>query len=120
MSTPREQGQLPPGVYLASAPTRRADDEAAEGPVGLADLEAEDRDRINAEIDEIDARMASDLQQTATSRILNAPDPGAAFRGAPLDIQRAVIRSVMTITVLPAPKRGGSWTEERLQVERIA
>ena len=41
MSTPRDLGQLPLGVYLASAATTRADDQAAEGQGNLAELEAE-------------------------------------------------------------------------------
>lgn len=77
-------------------------------------------DRITAEIAEVDERMATDLQQSATAKIMNAPDPGAAFLAAPLDVQRAVVRSVLVITVLPAPKRGGSWTDERLRLEPIA
>lgn len=76
-------------------------------------------EKIEREIAEIDARMASDLQQSESAKIMNAPDPGAAFLNAPLDIQRAVLRSVLTITVLPAPKRGGSWTEERLQLDPV-
>lgn len=78
------------------------------------------RERITAEMDEIDARLASDLQQTSTAKVLNAPDPGQAFLDAPLDVQRAVVRSVLTVTVLPAPKRGGTWTDERLQIAPVA
>ena len=35
------------------------------------------RDRITEEMEEIDARIASDLQQSETAKVLNAPDPGA-------------------------------------------
>lgn len=75
--------------------------------------------KIEEEIAEIDARMATDLQQSETVKVMNAPDPGQAFLDAPLDIQRAVLRSVLTVTVLPAPKRGGSWTDERLSLSPI-
>lgn len=78
------------------------------------------RERITAEMEEIDARLASDLQQSSTAKVLNAPDPGQAFLDAPLDVQRAVLRSVMTVTVLPAPKRGGTWTDERLHIDLAA
>ena len=75
--------------------------------------------KVEDEIAEIDARMASDLQQSETAKVMNAPDPGAAFLDAPLDIQRAVLRSVLTVTVLPAPKRGGTWTDERLHLDPV-
>ncbi|WP_166389594.1 recombinase family protein [Nocardioides ochotonae] len=75
--------------------------------------------KIEDEIAEIDARMASELQQSETARVMNAPDPGAAFLDAPLDVQRAVLRSVLTVTVLPAPKRGGAWTDERLRLDPV-
>jgi site-specific DNA recombinase len=75
--------------------------------------------KVEDEIAEIDARMASDLQQSETAKVMNAPDPGAAFLDAPLDIQRGVLRSVLSVTVLPAPKRGGTWTDERLQLDPV-
>ncbi|GGB71533.1 hypothetical protein N798_16605 [Knoellia flava TL1] len=41
-----------------------------------------------------DARLASDLQQSSAAMVLN-PLAGKAYLDAPLDVQRAVLRSAM-------------------------
>jgi hypothetical protein len=72
---------------------------------------------VNAELAEIDARLTTALRRSSSSAILRANDPGAAFLAAPLDIQRAVIASVIDVEVLPHPgPRGTRWTSERLQI----
>lgn len=38
---------------------------------------------------------------------------------APLGAQHAVLRSLLTITILPAPKRGGMWTNEWIECEPV-
>jgi hypothetical protein len=76
-------------------------------------------DRINAEIEEIDTRLASGIQRSLTSKILRAPDPGKAFLSAPVDVQRAVLRSVLTVTVLPVAKRGDKWSDDRLHLDPV-
>lgn len=72
--------------------------------------------KIEAEMEEIDARLASGLQRTAASEIFNRPDPGAAFLNAPIDVQRAVLRTVLRVTVLPVERPGNKWTKERLDL----
>ena len=63
-------------------------------------------EKVAAEIGEIDARLASKLQRSAVSEVLSKADPGAAFLNAPVDVQRAVLRTVATVTVMPAVQRG--------------
>lgn len=74
-------------------------------------------DSIKAEMEEIEARLTSGIQQSQTGTVLNAPDPGDAFLEAPLDVQRAVLRTVLQVTVMPAAMRGGSWTSDRLKID---
>ncbi|MCW2929639.1 MAG: hypothetical protein JWM19_601 [Actinomycetia bacterium] len=76
--------------------------------------------KVKPEIEEIDARMASGLQRSAASGVLGKADPGAAFRNAPVDVQRSVLRTVATVTVMPAG-RGGRRSAEavtaRIKIE---
>ncbi|HEU5025245.1 MAG TPA: recombinase family protein [Spirillospora sp.] len=72
--------------------------------------------KIEAEMEEIDARMASGLQRSAAAEVLNSPDPGAAFLNAPIDVQRAVVRTVVTVTVIPAERHGQAWTSARIVI----
>lgn len=71
---------------------------------------------VNAELAEIDAKLAKGLSRSASSAIFRETDPGQAFLDAPLDVQRAVLASVVRVEVLRAKVRGGSWTPERLRV----
>lgn len=73
--------------------------------------------KIEAEMQEIDARMASGLQRSAASKVLRAPDPGKAFLKAPVDVQRAVVRAVCTVTIQPLG-RGGRRSAEGI-ISRI-
>ena len=72
-------------------------------------------DRITGEIAEIDERLTSGIQRSLSSKVLRAPAPGAAFTNAPVDIQRAVLRSVLTVTVRPTTARGMKWSSGRLR-----
>jgi hypothetical protein len=47
-------------------------------------------------------------------------DPGAAFLDAPVDVQRAVLRSVLRVEVGPVPYRGAAWTPDRLTLSPVA
>jgi len=76
-------------------------------------------EKITTEIEEIDARLADAAQQNATSSVFSAKDPGSAFMGAPLDVQRAVLRTVMRVEVLPVLSRGEAWNVKRLRLSPI-
>lgn len=75
--------------------------------------------KAEAEIVEIDGRLAEAAKQSTISPIFTAADPGAAFLAAPVDVQRAVLRAVLRVTVLPVAKRGDKWSDERLRREKV-
>lgn len=70
--------------------------------------------KINEELVEIEERLALGVQATTVSPVFNAVDPGAAFLDAPVDVQRAVLRSVLTVTVRPVASKGDKWSSDRL------
>ncbi len=72
-----------------------------------------------AELALIDAKIAAALQQSVASPVLTAPDPGAAFLAAPVDVQRAILAAVVHVEVLPTPYRGATWTHERLAITPV-
>ncbi|SNS11368.1 Site-specific DNA recombinase [Actinomadura meyerae] len=100
-------------VLVASLDRTKAEWDADE--IGTADYKRKAA-KIEAEIEEIDARMASGLQRSAAAEVLHAPDPGAAFLSAPVDVQRAVVRTVVTVTVQPAAQNGQAWTSDRIVI----
>ena len=78
---------------------------------------------VTAEIEAIDVRMASGLQRSAASEILSRRDPGAAFLKAPVDVQRAVVRTVCTVTVTPVGRVGRSSADQvtsRIKIGPVA
>lgn len=75
---------------------------------------------VEAELAKVDARLAKGLSRSASSFVLRAPDPGQAFLSAPIDVQRAVLASVLRVDVLPALSRGSKWSPERLRIEPLA
>lgn len=75
---------------------------------------------VETELAKVDARLATGLSRSASSSVLRAPDPGHAFLDAPIDVQRAVLSSVLEVVVLPAATRGSSWTSARLDISLFA
>ncbi|AZS39970.1 hypothetical protein CVS54_01288 [Microbacterium oxydans] len=73
-------------------------------------------ERVSAEIEAVDARMAKALRSSASSTILRADDPGQAFMDAPIDVQRSVLATVLGVTIVPAAKKGAPWTEARVRL----
>ncbi|MBD8870934.1 recombinase family protein [Nocardioides donggukensis] len=98
--------------------TRRVEQLEREWDDDLLDTRDFNRKRAKAEteIAEIDARLAEAAKQSSTSPIFCAADPGAKFMEAPVDVQRAVLRSLLRVTVLPIVKRGDKWSSERLDI----
>lgn len=74
---------------------------------------------VTAQIGEVEARLAEATRRSTSSPIVNAVDPGEAFLNAPVDVQRAVLSSVLTVEVLPAERRGGSWSADRLRLSPV-
>lgn len=75
---------------------------------------------IEAELAKVDARLAKGLSRSASSSVLRAPDPGQAFLDAPIDVQRAVLASVLRVEVLPAMSRGSKWNAQRVNVSALS
>ena len=76
--------------------------------------------RVEAELAEVDARLAEGTRRSVSSPITLADDPGQAFLSAPIDVQRAVLPSVPRVEVLPRLGRGMTWTDERLRLSPVA
>lgn len=71
---------------------------------------------VTAEIDAVDARMAKTLRHSVSADILRAADPGQAFLDAPIDVQRAVLATVLRVEVVPQARRGTAWSPDRLKL----
>lgn len=66
-------------------------------------------------------RPTREVAATPTaSAIICAADPGDTFLAAPIDVQRAVLATVLRVEVLPAPRRGGAWTPDRLNLTPVS
>jgi site-specific DNA recombinase len=78
--------------------------------------------RVEVELVEVDERLAKGMQRSVSSPIALAADPVQAFLGASIDVQRAVMLSLMQVEILPQPKekRGAAWTPERLRITPVA
>lgn len=76
--------------------------------------------KLNAEIAVIEKRMAQATQRGTSSPILSAADPGAALLGAPVDIQRAVLATVVRVSVTQSrPEARGKRLNDDLLRERV-
>lgn len=75
---------------------------------------------VNEELAQIDKQLTEGLRRTTATPVTSALDPGAAFLAAPVDVQRAVLAAVLTVTILPAPYKGAAWTPERLNFNPVA
>jgi len=64
----------------------------------------------------VDSRIATAVQRSTS--VLSALDPGATFLAAPVYVQRAVLRSLLRVEVLPASRRGVPWSSDRLRLTR--
>ncbi|MBT1621525.1 recombinase family protein [Curtobacterium flaccumfaciens pv. oortii] len=74
---------------------------------------------VEAELAKVDARLAKGLSRSASSSVLRAPDPGHAFLEAAIDVQRALLVSLLRVEVLPAVARGSKWSPERLRITPV-
>jgi site-specific DNA recombinase len=80
-------------------------DSYADGAVTRAQLErgsANLRERITA----AEAALAAQFSGSPLTGVLDQPDPAAAFWGADVPTQRAVLRELAAVTLLPATQHG--------------
>ena len=80
-----------------------ADNDYAEGTID-ARLLNKTKDRISAELAEIDRHLASRRGTAALGGLITAADPAQAFREASLMAQRAVIDALVTVKLHRQPK----------------
>jgi hypothetical protein len=76
------------------------------------------KDAVLADLGSVQEKIDASTARTVSSPVLSALDPGAVFLASPIDVQRAVLRSVLVVTVLTATERGAHWSKDRLRVER--
>lgn len=126
---PRIATMMHPGVEGLSADRQRRaalevrmstiESDYIDGAIN-AKLYAKATEKVAAEIQEIDERMARALRRSASSDILMATDPGRAVPDAPIDVQRAVLATVMNVVVRPQPRRGAAWNPRESEWSRTA
>jgi DNA invertase Pin-like site-specific DNA recombinase len=75
---------------------------------------------VTEELAAVDSRLTKVLRRSASSAVLAANDPGLAFLNAPIDIQRAVLSTVLRVEVVTAKEAGvavgGKWSADRVRV----
>lgn len=72
--------------------------------------------QVQADLDDVDERIAASVRRSASSPVLRAADPGRALLDAPLDVQRAVLRSLLRVEIAPAEKKGAKWSKDRIKM----
>ncbi|MDQ1734614.1 MAG: site-specific recombinase [Pseudonocardiales bacterium] len=70
---------------------------------------------LRTRLAELEAELASGGRRSALAGIVNAGDPVRAWNSAPIDRQRAIVRELLTVTVLPSG-RGGRGYDPNLTV----
>jgi site-specific DNA recombinase len=75
-------------------------------------------EKVQAELTRAETTRARVAGGEGLGSVLAAKDPAAAFTGAPLGVQRAVLAALATVTLLPAP-RGHKFDPETVRVEPV-
>jgi len=68
----------------------------------------------------LDGLLTKAFQHSASSSVMKAAEPGEAFLAAALDVQRAVLSTLLTVVVLPSPQRGSAWSPERIRMTTVS
>ena len=61
--------------------------------------------------------MARSSRLGALAGIVDARDPAKVWLGLPIDRRRAVVRALMTVTVLPSGKRGNQFDPDLVRID---
>ncbi len=126
----------PAVVKLMSDPDPRLDGYRAERTKVTAKIERYNRDyehglleaahrqqlvnKYQAKLDDLEAKIAAAIAHSTSTAVISAANPATAFRKAAPDVQRAVLRSLLTVTVLPSQRRGPVWDSSRLEITLVA
>jgi hypothetical protein len=73
---------------------------------------------VSEDLDGVEERIAASARRSASSPVLVAADPGQALLDAPLDVQRALLRTLLRVEIARAKGRGFRWNAERLRITR--
>jgi site-specific DNA recombinase len=73
---------------------------------------AQARQRIEANLADVESKLAEAGRGSALSAVIGADDPGDAWLGLPLDRQRAVLAEVVTVRILKGKVGRGSFDPE--------
>jgi DNA invertase Pin-like site-specific DNA recombinase len=107
---------------VLAARIARFDSDYSEGTIPAA-LWASSTAKAKAELADVDARMTKALRRSTSSAVALANDPGEAFLNAPVDIQRAVMATIVRVRIISAREAGvpvgGAWTDRRVVIEPI-
>lgn len=74
-------------------------------------------ERLETRLAEIDERLAEIGRRSQLAELLAGDDPAQEFLDADVDVQRATIDALCTVTVLPNPRRRWSSISETVQIE---
>lgn len=72
--------------------------------------------KVQKNIEEIDKRLSAAMRRSVTSPVSNAENPIEAFRKASIDVQRAVLNTLIRVEIGPAPYRGSRWSPDRVKI----
>lgn len=75
--------------------------------------------RVQKDIEEIDKRLTTAMRSSVTSPVTNATDPTEAFMKASIDVQRAILNTLIKVEIGPAPYRGSRWSPERVKITPV-
>lgn len=87
----------------------------AQGTISEAQL-VEGTAELTTRLDAIQHEVMRQSGSVALSRLLVNEDPGAAFTDAPVEVQREVIRALLTVEVQSTARRGAGFDPEELRI----
>jgi len=73
--------------------------------------------RAQERLADIESAMASSARGSVLAGIVGAADPVKAFNRAGIERQRAIVRELLDVTVLPSGKRGNTFDPELVRIE---
>ncbi len=78
------------------------------------------RDRVNERLKAAEAALTAATRRSPLAPMLAATDPGSAFMMAGLDIQRAVVRELIDVTVGPGEAGRNPFNPDSIKISWIS
>lgn len=79
------------------------------------------RTKVLDQLDAVNAQLATRATSTVLTGVADAPDPARAFLGTPITRKRAIVDSLVTVTILPGkPGRAKKGMQEQQLLDRVA